>query len=81
MLIRRFTLEESVRLCVLSVRIGREVDEELGRLVGLLAGGDDGVLPAIHDRLNVCGRCETADLLRRIITEPPPPRRRRGGRR
>lgn len=67
MLARHFTLTESVRLVNLSAAISRDVDAELGDLLARLAGGDDSVLPAFHDRLNILNRPELADRLRRLI--------------
>lgn len=67
MLHRRFTLAESVHLIGLALRVQREIDHDLGELYLRLAGGDDSVLPAIHDKLNILGRHDEADKLRRIV--------------
>ncbi len=64
---RRFTDREAARMVVLAAQIGDTIDAELGRLLACLALGSDEVLPQIHDRLNVLGRFEGADRLRKII--------------
>ncbi len=67
MIVRPFTLAESVALIRLSVIISRDVDAELGALLSRLAGGDDTALPALHDRANIIGRPEIADGIRRLV--------------
>ncbi len=69
MIVRPFTLAESVALIRLSTVISRDVDAELGDLLSRLAGGDDETIPLIHDRCNVVGRPEIADGIRRLALE------------
>jgi len=64
---RKFTQEESCWLSLFAARVGDEVDAVLGDLMTALAWGDDSVLPEIHDRCNVLGMHDRADLIRKII--------------
>ena len=66
-LVRKFTLDESVRLWLLADRV-RAADPDLAALVERLAGGDDAVVPDIHDALNARGAFEHADRVRRLMT-------------
>lgn len=69
MIRRKFTLTESVRLIQLAYLIRRDIDAQTADLVERLAGGDDTALPLLHDRLNVIGRPEAADTIRRLVLE------------
>lgn len=64
---RPFTLRESLRLIQLACVVRRDGNPELADLMERLAGGDDTALPAFHDCLNVLGRYELADRLRKMV--------------
>ncbi len=69
MIVRPFTLTESIALIRLSVIISSDVDAELGSLLSRLAGGDDETIPLIHDRTNIIGRPEIADRIRQLMLD------------
>lgn len=65
--LRAFTIAESLRMIRLGCQIKREVDEQLGELILKIAGGDDSVFPALHDRCNVIGRFDIADKIQSLL--------------
>jgi len=70
MMIRKFTLEESLQFVIAACRVRDEQDRELGEL--LLAGLSEDTPEAwgrVHDRMNVMGDFAGADRLRRLIKE------------
>lgn len=69
MLRRKFTFTERIQVILLAARIRDEVDNELGQLLMRVADGDDVALAEAHDRLNVLGRFEGADRIRRLVCE------------
>jgi len=69
MIRRDFTFAESCWFTLAATRVRDEVDAELGNLLLRVARGDDSALPAVHDRMNVIGRFDGADRLRRLVCE------------
>jgi hypothetical protein len=69
MIRRPFTLGECIRMAQLSAAVRREGNPELASLIERLASGDDSALPAFHDELNVLGRHDLADALRKLVRE------------
>lgn len=67
MLRRKFTFEEWFWFTLAAARVRDEVDEELGKLLLRVSQGDDSALALAHDRLNVIGRFDGADRIRRIV--------------
>lgn len=69
MLRRKFTFEERVSLILAAARVRDEVDAELGALLLRVAQSEDEALSLVHDRLNVIGRFEGADRIRKLVCE------------
>lgn len=65
--LRRLTVLERISLQLAAGRIRREVDVALADALDHVAAGDDAALADVHDRLNVIGRPEDADRIRRLL--------------
>ena len=67
MKLRKLTLGEWMSLMLLAGRIEREVDSTLADLVRSVAGGNDGALVGLIDRLIDLERHADAERLKRLI--------------
>ena len=65
--LRPLTGREAANLLTIGAHVASTVDDELGGLLMKIAMGDDGVIPAVHDRCNVLGRFDLADRLKTLM--------------
>lgn len=63
---RPLTHLERLSLTLAAIQV-RDIDEQLAQLLQQIADGDDAAYPAVYDRLNMLGRFDLADRLKRLV--------------
>jgi hypothetical protein len=65
--LKPWRFDDWFRFTLAAALVREQVDRELGDLLLAVSAGDDSKLAAVHDRLNVLGRFDDADKIRKIL--------------